>query len=294
MDLDQLKGFYYVARLGSFTEAAERLYLTQPAISLQVKALERELGERLLERSRRRVRLTAAGEVILAHAEEVLRKVDELEKAGRELKGLERGRLALGSSDTTSLYRLPPLLAKLRASHPGIEVAVRCLMSREIARSLVEGDLDLGILALSEPLRGLETIPLFTEPLGCIVSPRHPFAKLSRVGVREVRAEPLILLEPASVTRKLIDRALGQGEDEDGARPRLELSNFEVIKRFVAADLGVSIVPESSVDPRRDDVVLVALREEVSVGLGAAYRKGRKLTQAARAFLDLARAHFGK
>lgn len=292
MDLDQLKGFYYVARLGSFTEAAGRLYLTQPAISLQIKALERELGERLLERSGRRVRLTPAGETILAHAEAVLGKLDELEQAARELKGLERGHLALGASDTTSLYRLPALLVELRKAYPGMEVSLKSLMSREVVKLLLDRELDLGIITIAKPLRGLESIPLYRDPLVCIVSHRHPWAKLATITGREVAAEPLILLEPRSLTRELIDQALGRSSDSP--RPRLELSNFEVIKRYVASDLGVSLVPRSAVDSQRDGIAQLPLQKEVHVTLGVAHRKGQQLSRAARVFLDLARRHFGK
>src|SRR5262249_34138881 len=124
MEFDHLKGFYYVAKLGSFTEAAGRLFLTQPAISLQVKALEKELGERLFDRFGRSIRLTHAGSVLYNQVEVLVGKLDEIQRTVVELKKLERGKLSLGASDTTSIYFLPSLLKVFLKRHPKIDLSI--------------------------------------------------------------------------------------------------------------------------------------------------------------------------
>src|SRR5262245_7518456 len=124
MEFDQLRGFYQVAKLRSFTVAASKLYLTQPAISLQVKALERELGERLFERVGRKVTLTSAGEILYRLAEEVVGKLDEIRSVMGEIRKMERGRFVLGASDTTSLYFIPGLIKEFRRAHPNIELVL--------------------------------------------------------------------------------------------------------------------------------------------------------------------------
>src|SRR2546422_996910 len=134
MEFDQLRGFYQVAKLRSFTEAASKLYLTQPAISLQVKALEKELGEKLFERVGRRISLTLAGEILSRRAEEIVGKVDEIRSVMGELSTLERGRFRLGASDTTSLYFIPDLIKEFRAAHPNIELQIQNRISKEVAR----------------------------------------------------------------------------------------------------------------------------------------------------------------
>ncbi len=290
MEFDHLRGFYFVARLGSFTEAAARLYLSQPAISLQVKALEKELGERLFDRVGRKIRLTHAGELLYVEAEGLLAKLEELEGTVRELKSLERGRLGLGASDTTSIYFLPGLLKCFRQAYPGVEVSISSVMSPQVVRKVLDRDVDLGIVTLSKAALELEVIPLFGERLVCIVSPDHAFAARKVVGAEELAAQPLILLEKGSVTRERVDGFFASVRSP--LRPIMELSNFEIIKRYVAAGLGVSFVPEAALEPHRDGVRSVALRPELSVMVGAVFRKDRKLSHPARTFLSMAQEYF--
>src|ERR1041385_6536040 len=143
MEFDQLKGFYNVAKLRSFTEAAQKLYLTQPAISLQVKALEEELGEKLFERTRRKIQLTHAGEILYRLAEEIVGKLDEIRSVMGELHALERGRFVLGTSDTTSLYFIPDLIKEFRRAHPNIEILLVNRISQEVIHRVLECEVDL-------------------------------------------------------------------------------------------------------------------------------------------------------
>lgn len=290
MELDHLRAFHEVARHRSFTEAARRLHLTQPAISMQIQAMERELGERLFEREGRSVRLTHAGEVLLKEAEGVLVRLEELEATARELRSLKRGKIILGASDTVGLYYLPELLRRFRAAYPGIEIALRSLVSRETARRLAEREVDLGLITLSRPLPHLTTLELFEVRHALVTEPGHRLAGRPAVSPRELEGEALILLEPGSLSRELVETFLARAP-----RPpqvALELSNFEIIKRYVACGLGISILPEVAVDRVRDRLAVVPLDSPLITRVGLAWRGDRRLGAAARAFLELARAHF--
>ena len=290
MDSDQVRGFYFVAKLGSFTAAASHLLLTQPAISLQVKALEKELGERLFDREGRGIRLTHAGKILFGHAEDLVEKLDEIARVATELKDVERGRLALGASDTTSIHILPQLLERYVAAHPAVELSISSSFSSEVARRLRDGGLDLGIV--THPLTDdrLESEPLFSQELVLIVSRSHRWARRRRIELDTLDAERVILLETGSSTRSHIDALLSARGVE--FRPAMELSNFEIIKRYVEAGLGLSLVPSSAVDRGRDRLVAIPITSAPTIEVGIAYRRGQALTHAARAFLDLAKGHF--
>jgi DNA-binding transcriptional LysR family regulator len=295
MDFDQLKGFYYAAKLKSFTEAASKLYLTQPAVSLQVKALENEIGTKLFERVGRTVRLTYAGEVMFVQAEHLVCVFDNIEQEARALKALEKGRLLLGASDTTSAYSLPDLLKAFKSSYPKVEVKIESMYSSGVARKLLDRELDLGFVTVSqgeprEKEQRFSAVPLFAQKLVCIVPSGHPFSRLRSVAASDLAGEPLILLGSESLTRKRIDGYF----ERAGRSPSVtyELSNFEIIKRFVAAGLGVSLVPEIAVAQPVPGLQVVALKRRLTVEVGILHHRDRVLSRPAAAFLEMARRHF--
>ncbi len=293
MEFDQLKGFYQVAKLRSFTEAAQKLYLTQPAISLQVKALEEELREKLFERVGRKIKLTHAGEILLRMAEEIVGKMDEIRATMGELQALERGRFILGTSDTTSLYFIPELIKEFRGAHPSIELQMVNRISQEVIRRVVDCEVDLGIVSLPVVEPRLEVVALIRHPLVCIVSLDHHLAGRKLVRPGDLAGEPMIALERDSTTRRKIDSYLS----ENGIEPRtvIELGSFEIIKKFVGIGLGVSIVPERAASSGTDCVRAIPFaKSPPHIDLGAVYRKDRFLPHPARAFLELAKSHFLK
>lgn len=290
MEFDHLKGFYFVAKLGSFTEAASRLYLTQPAISLQVKALEKEIGERLFDRVGRTIRLTPAGEVLFKHVEELIGKLDEIQRVVDEIKNLECGRVDLGASDTTSMYVLPGLLKAFLSAHAKVDVSIVSLFSLEVTRKVLEREIDLGIVTLAEMPEVLATVPLFRQKFVCIAAKTHPLAARKLVAARELASLPLIGLDKQSLTRRQVDGYLAKAGVN--CAPFLELSNFEIVKSYVAAGLGVALVPELAVEGCSDRLSIVALEEAPSVQLGIVYRRDREFSRPARAFLDMAEEYF--
>ncbi len=291
MELDQLKGFFHVAKLKSFTRAAGKMYLTQPAISLQIKALEKELGEKLFERTGRRVSLTMAGEVLFRLAEEIVTKLDEIRCVIGELHDLERGRCVLGTSDTTSLYFIPELIKEYREAHPKIELQVRNRISQEVVRLVLDCEVDLGIVTLPVEEPRLTVVPLFKHPLACVVASAHPLSNRRSIRASDLRGEPMVALERNSTTRRRIDAYLAAS----GVQPRtaIELSSFETIKKFVAIGLGVAIVPERAATSASDGIRTVRFaKSPPCIQLGAIYRKDRFLPHPVRVFLELAQAYF--
>lgn len=290
MDFDQLKGFYYTAKLKSFTGAAKKLYLTQPAISLKVKALENAVGEKLLERVGRRVTLTPAGEVLYHQAESLMAKLDEVERVVEDLKSLERGRLSIGASDTISIYFLPELLKSFSSCHPKIELAIESLFSTNVIRKVLDREVDLGIVTLCQVDKRLSFEPLFAQKFVCIVPEGHRFSGQSSVKISDLADEPLILLGKESQARKRIEAYFLR--QEKTVQPVMELSSFEIIKRYVAAGLGASIVPERAVTHLLPGVTVIPLRQSLSVKVGVVFHRDRTLSHAATVFLNMAREFF--
>ena len=147
MEMAHLRSLVTIVREGSFTAAAEKLFVTQPALSQQIKGLEAELGVQLLERRGRRFTVTAPGEVVLAHAEQILAHLQSLQEGLAALQALNQGRLRIGTSDTVCLYLLPPVVQTFRRQHPAVEIHLTNRPSREVVALLLEGALDFGIVS---------------------------------------------------------------------------------------------------------------------------------------------------
>lgn len=242
MEIQQIKYFLAVARLRNFSRAAEHCRVAQPSLSQQIMKLEHELGERLLERSRREVALTEAGRLFLPHAARVM---DELE-AGRdkvnEARGLVRGRIVLGVIPTVAPYYLPGLLQAFGVSSPEIQVEVVEATTSELTRATLAGELDLALVSLPVVARGLTAAEVFSEELWLALPKRHALAKRdAEVKIGELSEEPFMLLQDGHCLA-------GQSLEfctMRGFAPKVTFrsAQMETIQAFVAAGMGVSIVP---------------------------------------------------
>ena len=241
--------FRAVAEAGGFSRAAEVVHVSQPAISMQVAELEESLGTPLFDRLPRGVRLTDAGETLLGYAQRISTLEGEAERAMRELRGLARGRLALGASTTIGSYLLPTILGDFRRLHPAVELHLTIANTDEIKNRLIDRTLDLGLTEGTPPQDEVLSARVFSEDdLIVIAPPNHPFAANARgkhrpkpITARQLCAQPMIVREPGSGTREVIDRALAacRAQARDVA---LILSTTEAIKRAVAAGLGLAVV----------------------------------------------------
>ena len=291
MDLDRLKGFVETAREKSFTRAAEKLFLTQPAVSLQVKALEDELGEALFERRGRQILLTGAGRLLFARAEAILEMAEQIRQDMAALGELRAGRLSIGTSDTNCAYVLPPAVKAFRQAYPGIEIRLTDRMSPEVVRLVLEGAVDFGLATLPVTEPRVRTRPLFIREDVAVCGPTHRLAHAETVDLRALSDSAMLMLERGSTSRGLMDRMFS----EAGLHPQvtMELGSIEVIKRFVEIGLGVAIVPEVAVREEVRSGRLTALR---ATGLpvrqvGMVRREGGHLSRAATAFLRFLEMH---
>jgi LysR family transcriptional activator of glutamate synthase operon len=246
MDLQQLRVFREAARSGGFTRASEELHLSQSTISLHMKRLEEELGNPLFLRTRRRVYLNEAGEVLLEYAERILQEVKNAEMAVRELGRMERGTIRLGSGATTVTYRLPKILAAYQRKYPQVELIVTTDSSENLANAVHQQKLDVAVVMLPvQPSYSIEILPLLHEEMVFVIGNNHPSARKKMIEPREISELSLISYFRGSAMQGALDRAFAAMR----VTPRItmEMENIEAIKALVRAGLGAGILPSCSV-----------------------------------------------
>jgi len=288
MELRHLATFCAVVKTGSFSRAAQELYLTQPAVSLHIRALEQELGATLFERAGRNVRLTHDGELFREYAQRILQLVQESRQAILESASGERGRVVVGAGATTTIFTLPPVLQGLRSGHPGIEVIIRSGASREVAQMVRAGEVDVGLVTSPVGNTDLVSRPLIEDKVVAIVGRDHRLAATGHTTLAEFALEPQILFVRGSGFRAFLDAVFAGA----GVTPQvqMELDNIEAIKALVEIGLGASLVPEVAVRGEIADGRLVALVitdiPPLSRRLSVIYRKDKHLSPAIRLFLE--------
>ncbi|MFS2155223.1 LysR family transcriptional regulator [Rhizobium sp. Rhizsp42] len=236
---DQLQTFIHVAELGSFTAAADKAGVTQPAVSLQIKLLEQRLGVRLIERVGRRAQPTAAGLEFLDHARRIMRELADAEEAMTPHRNGESGRVRIGSGATASIHLLPLAISRARKKMPGLEITVRIGNTDDILRDLETNALDVAVVTLPAPGRSFEVEAFYDDEL-MVVAPRGSVIPHGVPDAAFVNAKPLLLYDGGN-TRRTIDEWMGQAGLV--ARPVMEFGSVEAIKELVAAGLGWSILP---------------------------------------------------
>ncbi len=286
MNLNHLALFDAVAQAGSVSAGAERMAVSQPAVSRQLAEFERCLGVRLFDRLPRGIRLTEAGELLARFARQVFALVQSAEQALEELRGLERGRLAIGASTTIGSYWLPAVLAKFHRTYPGIHVSLDIGNTEAIQKRLLDGTLDVGLTEGFVDMPGLDARVFRTDELVPIVPAFHPFARARSLTLARFCQEPFLLRESGSGTRSVIERALaGRGVT---IRPIIELGSSEAIKQAVAAGMGVAIISRLAANTDRDRgrFVVVTLRDfTLQRSLHLLQGHGRHVSAAQRAFI---------
>ena len=298
MNLNHLTIFHAVAQTGSMTLGAERLDISQPAVSKQVRELERVLGVHLFDRIGRRVHLSQAGELLADYARRLFALVHEAEEAMTELRAVGRGRLAIGASTTIGTYLLPCVVAEFWRRHPGVELLVEIENTEQVHRRLAGRELDLGLTEGLIEDEELEAEVFHRDELVMIAAPGHRLAGRPRGPLSAVREEPFVLREPGSGTRAVEERALARLKLP--VRVVMALGSTEAIKRVVAAGVGLALVSRLAVAAERSAGTLavlpvVGLRIERALHLVRC--KGRRDGPALQAFCGVLRertaAQFG-
>lgn len=245
LTLARLEVFRAVVEARSLTGAARRLHVSQPAISAQLRELERGLGLPLVERAGRHFALTEAGRTLAEHGARILDLEEETRRAVARIRGVETGRLAVGASETPGHYMLLEHLGEFQRLYPDIALRVDIAASAEIARRVVDGTLELGLIEAVIDDPALLRSRYVDDDLVLILAPDDPLASARRLDAEQIAAAPMVMREPGAGLRATIVSAMARA----GVVPRiaLELGSTEAVKRAVAAGLGLALVPQVSV-----------------------------------------------
>jgi len=289
MELRQLEYLVAVADEASFTRAAEKLHVSQPGVSAQIRQLELELGQELLDRSGRSVRLTQAGTLVVQHARQALAATESARRAVDELAGLVRGRVTVGMVVACSSLDLFDLLAAFHADHPGVEVALCEENSDRLVDGLRSGRLDLAFVGLAGSTPpDIELNVVADEPFGAAVRRDHPLARRRSIELAVLQDWPLIVMPRGTGLRAALD----DGFAALRLRPRiaLEASNLNVVAGLAIRGLGVAILPASSAAAFAADLhAMTITRPQLRGRLALAWRAEGALSPAARALVGRAR-----
>jgi DNA-binding transcriptional LysR family regulator len=289
VDLNELHVFATVAREKSFSRAAERLFRTQPAVSMAVRKLEDWAGDPLFVRGSRATRLTDAGEVLFAYAERMLNMREQAQRGLSDLRGLGRGRLSLGVNES-SIHALLPLFARYRRLHPNVKISVARTFSREVPAALLNFKIDLGVISYVPQEPKLVAIPFFKDKLTLVVNPKHRLARRRVVNIDELSKEVFIAHIVDSQHRWKVIQLFEKHRVP--LNREVEMPTIESIKRFVEMGMGAAIVPEMCVRHEVQQGLLSELRiRQLNIPrrLYLVHRKNDKPSHAAEAFLGLIR-----
>jgi DNA-binding transcriptional LysR family regulator len=293
MDLDQLHTFLEIVRLKSFSKAAQTCYRTQPAISAQIRQLEQELNTSLFDRFGSRIALTTAGKIFAHYAEQILELRRQARNAINELERTPRGELVIAANEATCVYVLPRVFAEYSKLFPHVQLLVEHSYGARTVDTVLENVADFGVTQLPLQERKLQIATIHSDEIKLIVPPGHPLAGCPSVKCDDVASYPLLLPKYGN-TRARLNQWLELVDDR--LRIAMELDSTEMIKRFVAAGLGISFVAESHCldEIAGGQMRAVALGPEPMVRrLGLIYRRDKPLSKAALGFIQTVLHHAG-
>jgi DNA-binding transcriptional LysR family regulator len=291
MDFDQLEIFLEVARLSSFSRAAEKRFRTQPAISSQIRALEEEVGARLLDRSGGRVSITAPGKLFFKYAEETIERRKAILAEIAETERVPRGEIVVGANEGTCLHILPEVFAQFKRDYPHVSVSIKRSDYARILESILENAVDFGFVSLPVTDSRLEAQMIHRDHLVAITAPKHPLASKKSVTVADIAVYPLVLPKLGH-TRDALDALFYDHHMKPNVA--MELDSSELLKRFVAAGVGVGFIARSNIeeDIRAKALVAITLDDvQIRRDLALVSRRDKSLSRAARAFMDIALSH---
>ncbi len=284
--LRQLEVFAVIARLGSFTRAAEELHLSQPTVSMQIKKLSAAVGLPLFEQIGKKVYLTDAGRALQTFAREIFEQFTRFEMVTADMKGLKQGALRLGVI-TTAKYFIPRLLGSFCREYPGIEVSMKVSNRERIIERLMNNEDDLYILG--QPPEEINAIaePFLLNPLIVLAPADHPLARRKNISLQRLAEEPFLLREPGSGTRKATEQLFARHNLK--IKMRMELGSNEAIKQAVLGGLGISVLSRHTLAldiPADQVVILDVVGFPIERHWYAAYPNGKQPSVVAKTFLD--------
>ena len=288
MEFDQLRLFVDLVKEQNFTKVAERNCITQPAVSLSIQKLEDELGTKLLERTTRKVLVTEEGRILYDYARDILAKAQEAKTVLLERQDKVLGSIRLATVHSVGLYELPASLKEFIRRYPEVNIHIEYQLSDQVYRSVLDGEADLGLVAIPAERSGAVAIPFFQDELVVICNNEHALAGRETVRLRDLHGHAFVAFSAEIPTRKAIDAVM----QEHGVRMevRMQCDNIEILKKMVEVGLGISLVPLLSVRQERNNGDLRVLHVSDHVvhrPLAIIHRKGKTLSRPQRAFVDL-------
>ncbi len=283
--LHQLKVFEATARQGSFTRAAEELFLTQPTVSMQVKQLTKAIGLPLFEQVGKRLYLTEAGKELFATCQQIFNQLDQLEMKVADLKGMKQGHLRLAVITTTK-YFMPRLLGPFCQQYPGVDVSLTVTNHERVIDRLANNQDDLYVMSQLPEHLEINTHPFLDNPLVVVAPHNHVLAKERNITLERLAKEPFIMREPGSGTRRAIQNLLDQ--KNLSVKVRLELGSNEAIKQAIAGGLGLSVLSRHTLTPDKPGELVVLDVEGFPIERQwyAVHLAGKQLSVIASTFLE--------
>jgi LysR family transcriptional regulator, transcriptional activator of the cysJI operon len=288
MQIESLKVFCDLAETESFTKAAQINNVTQSAVSQQISSLERIFKALLIERSKKKFRLTREGQVLYDHSKQVIQTYEALHNKLQEIKDIISGTIRLATIYSIGLHDLPPYLKKFLKTYPTVNVHVEYRRANQVYEDVIGNVVDLGLVAYPTRDSKLDISPLRKDPLVLITHPQHPFAKNKTIKLKNVSGQKFIGFEPDIPTRKALDRILKEHSVE--VHHVMEFDNIETVKRAVEIDAGVAIVPQGTViqEVAKQTLAQVSFEDgDFFRPLAVIYKRNKVLSPAMKQFISI-------
>jgi DNA-binding transcriptional LysR family regulator len=286
MQIETLKAFCDLAETESFTKAAQINQVTQSAVSQQISSMERMFKSLLIERSKKKFRLTREGQVLYDYSKQIIQTYDSLFNKLQEIKDIISGTIRVATIYSIGLHELPPYLKKFLKAYPTVNVHVEYRRSNQVYEDVLSNIVDLGLVAYPAREPKLEIVPLRKDTLVLVCHPQHSFAKARAVKLRDLNGQKFIGFEPDIPTRRAIDRVL-KAQDVT-VQHVMEFDNIETVKRAVEIDAGIAIVPRGTITQEVSKQTLAEIKiddVELFRPLAAIHKKNKVLSPAMKQFL---------
>ena len=288
MQIESLKVFCDLTETESFTKAAQVNSVTQSAVSQQISALERTFKSLLIERSKKKFRLTREGQVLYDYSKQIIQTYDSLNNKLAELKDIISGTIRVATIYSIGLHDLPPYIKKFMRNYPTVNIHVEYRRANQVYDDVLSNVVDLGLVAYPVKDSKIDIVPLRKEPLVLICHPQHPFAKQKTIKLKQLSGQKVIGFEPDIPTRKALDKIMKEHGVE--VKHVMEFDNVETVKRAVEIDAGISIVPMGTVAQEISKQTLTAVNIEDGDffrPLAAIYKNNKVLSPAMKQFLAI-------
>ena len=253
MEFQQLRGFYFSAKMGSLTKAAEKMSITQSAVSQQIKALEYELGVKLFNRYGPKKDLTPDGELFLNLISPLIQEIDSLKITFEDVKGSQKGVLTIAATTFMIMSHLPVVIKKFKQQYPSVRFTILERRWCEIINLANAGEIDFGITPNRDPHPSLDTYKLDPIERVLITPPDHPLAKMDKITIEDIASHPIVTYEKGLITRKEFDHVFKNYNLEPDVV--MEATNAETIKRYVEIGIGIAVIPQSALSTSPTDLV---------------------------------------